>query len=1077
MKKLLFFKKLKRIQGPILLFILLLSGFNALAQNKAINGKVSGEDGLGLPGVSVKVKGTTIGTLTDGSGRYKISVPPTGTLEFSYLGYTTSELPIGSDNIYNITLAATTKQLNEVTVVSIGYGNSKKTDLTGSISSINAATIAKVPVTTVEQALQGRAAGVQVTNNDASPGGNVTVLVRGTGSLASGGNNPLYIVDGYPFQGGINNINPSDIASIDVLKDASATAIYGIRAANGVVIINTKRGRKDGVQISVDAYSAFQSKPKEYKVLNAFDWGTLANQVAAADLQHNFTELPIWKTPSALTNADWQNAVYRVGQTQNYSLAIRGGNEKVQSAVSFGFYDQKGIVLGSYFKRLTLGVNLDYQAKSWLKSATNVKYTYQDANNPFGTGSLVQLSQLVPTLDSGNKVTNLIKDNKGNYGFYNPQNTYVAKYGNPVFTIEQNQYQNITNFLLANSSLEATIFDGLKVRTNAGVNLSQYSGSFYQPQDDRSDQQYGLGGATQNAFYSQHLYNSFEWLWENTLSYDKQFGKHAINFIAGVSAQKTTNDFMGGSGIPPNSSIRDLSQVSNLKLDGYNSSGGPGNGQTITTLESQFARLTYKYGDKYLITGTVRRDGSSKFDVGHQYGVFPTGAVAWKAKEENFLKDVNWLNDLKFRGSYGKVGNQGPIGLYQYQAAFSTGSAPATSGNLGYPFGKNGSGNGTYQPGDAEAQPANPNLRWETDYQTDIGMDAAFLKGELNVTVDYYHRKSKDFLLNLAAPAQSGHLSLTQNVGSMLNTGLEFALNYNHQVNKDFHFGTALTLSFIKNKLTSLISGANFVTNFGGLSVAGIGWSTFTETNIGQPVGEFYGYKTNGIFQTQAQIDALNATAAAKNPSNPYYQFAATAPGDRYFVDTKGDGQVTTNSQVSLGSPIPKFFGGLNLDFSYKNWDFNAYFYGVYGNKILNYEESSLESFQNRSFVGVENVSQDYFKNRWTSTNPSNKYAQAKYNDDAVGSNVPSDRWIEDGSFLKLKNLTIGYTIPTDVTKKLFVKKIRIYGATQNLFTITKYSGLDPEIGLQNGNATQNGVDSGTYPSSKYYTIGLNLTF
>ncbi|HTI58132.1 TonB-dependent receptor [Mucilaginibacter sp.] len=1042
---------------------LLLVSSPGFAQSNTVKGTVTdGDSGSPLPGVTITVKGSRATTVSDVNGHYSIAAAANGTLVFVYIGYATQEVPVGGRAVVDVKMATDNKALSEVVVV--GYGTAKRKDLTGSVSSVTAAQIASVPVTTLDQALQGRAAGVQVVSNDASPGGNISVLIRGIGSLASGGNGPLYVVDGYPLDGSINNINPSDIASIDVLKDASATAIYGIRAANGVVIVTTKKGRKDGVQVSFDAYNAFQSKPKEYNILNAQQWATLANEVADADPQHNFAELQQWRTPASLTNADWQNAMYRTAQTQSYSLAIRGGSEKVQSATSLGYYDQKGIVLGSYFKRVTLGSNVDYSPMKWLKSSTSAKYTYQDSNNPFGTGSLVQLTQLPPTLDGGNKQTSLIKDNNNNYGFYNPQNTYVAKYGNPVFTVENDRYQNLTNFLLANTSLEATIIDGLKIKTNAGVNVNEYNGYFFQPEDDRLDQQYNLGGATQNAFYSQHLNQTFNWLWENTISYDKTFGKHTINFVGGVSEQKNTYTAMGGSGIPPNSVIRDLGQVRNLQLDAL------GNGQSIYSLASQFARLSYSFNDRYLITGTIRRDGSSKFDAGHQYGTFPSGAVAWKAKEESFLKNVDWLSDLKIRASYGEVGNQGSIGLFQYQALYSTGSAPATSGNLGYPFDK------LYQGGIASVQPSNPDLKWETDTQTDIGADISFLHGDLTVTVDWFDRKSKDFLLTLAAPAQTGYNFLTRNVGSMENKGFEFAINYNHRTS-EFKYGVGLTLTTVSNKLTSITSGTNFVTNFGGLSLAGIGWSTFTETNVGQPVGEFYGYKTLGIFQTQAQVDALNASAAAKNPSNPYYQKTATGPGDRYFADTNGDGQVTPADQVSLGSPIPKFYGGLNFDFSYRAWDFNAYFYGVYGNKILNYEESSLESFQNRSFVGVENVSYDYYLHHWTSTNPSNIYARANYNDDAIGSNVPSSSWIQNGSFLKLKNVTVGYTLPSDLVSKASLAKVRVYFSTQNLFTITSYKGLDPEVGMQGGNATQNGVDNGTYPSSRFYTIGLNVTF
>jgi TonB-linked SusC/RagA family outer membrane protein len=1076
------FNKLNGFKGVVLI-LLFSAGFslNIFAQTKQVTGKVtSADDGTALPGVSIKVKGGSAGSVSDVKGNYTISAPVNSTLVFSYVGYSTQEISIGAGDVYDVKLSESNKNLNEIVVV--GYGTQKRKDLTGSISSVNAAAIAKVPVTTLDQAIQGRAAGVQVTNNDASPGGNVTVLIRGTGSLAQGGNGPLYVIDGYPVStGGINNINPNDIASIDILKDASATAIYGIRAANGVVIITTKKGKKDGVQVFFDAYNSLQAKPKEYKVLNAQQFATLALQQAADDPAKQFTVLSNWNNPASLTEADWQNAVYRTGLTQSYNLGIRGGNDKLQSATSIGYYNQKGIVLGSYFKRITLSENLDYQPLKWLKSSTSTKYSYQDSNNPFGTNSnstsnLGQLAQLPPTLDGGNSVTSQISDGKGNYGFFNPIYTYVAKYANPVYGIETNRYENIGNYLLANSSLEATIIDGLKIKTNAGVTVTEANGSYFQPEDDRLVNQYGAqAGATQNAQYSQYQSTSFDWVWENTISYDKTFGKHTINFVGGVSEQKTTYNGFSGSGVPPNSVIRDLSQVvtNTLKLNST--------AQVIDALASQFARLGYNYENRYYITGTVRRDGSSKFDVGHQYGTFPSGSLMWKAKDESFLKNVDWLYDLKFRGGYGEVGNQGPVPDFKYPTLYSYGSLPSTSGNLGYPFGKTGSTDGTYQSGIAAIQPANPNLRWETDYQTDIGMDASFLHGDLSVTVDYFNRRSKDFLLNVAVPPQTGYTTESKNVGSMNNKGWEFAVNYNHNVNRDFKFGAGVTVSVIKNTLTSLLSGTTFITNpvttpgqNGQLALNGNGWGTFTETNIGQPVGEFYGYKSLGIL-TQAQLTALNAAAQAKG--FPYYEQAATAAGDRYYADTNGDGHVTADDQTSLGSPQPKFFGGLNLDATYKSWDFNVFFYGVYGNKILNYEESNLETFQNRGFVGVENLSQEYYANAWTSSKPSNTYARIYYNDNSIGNAYPSSAWIENGSYLKLKTLTVGYTLPPELVKKISLTRIRVYVSTQNLFTITSYKGLDPEIGAQGGYATQNGVDNGTYPSSRFYTLGLNVTF
>ncbi len=1039
------------------------------SQQKTVTGKVLDPDFKPLPNATVSVKGTTLSARTNETGMYSITLPENATtLVFTYVGYQVSEVSIPTDNVVNVTMQLVNGNLNEVVV--IGYGTRKRKDVTGSISSVTSNQIEKVPVTTLDQALQGRAAGVQIVNNDASPGGNVSVLIRGIGSLASGGNAPLYVVDGYPTTGGINNINPNDIATIDVLKDASATAIYGIRAANGVVIITTKKGLKNRVQVSLDMYVATQSKPKEYDLLNAQEFAALSNEVENADSTHTYHPLPIWHTPDLLHSVDWQDAVYRQGVTQNYTIGVRGGSDKVQTAMSFGYYNQKGIVLGSFFKRYSLNLNLDYEATKWLRSSTSIKYAYQDANNPLGTGPLFQLAINPPTLDDGSNVTYEIKDANGNYGFYNPINPNVNKFNNPVYSVETNSYQNVTNYILATSSLEATIYDGLKIKTNAGANFNNYSGFYLQPSDARASLQYP-GTIVAPANYHQTLNRTFEWLWENTIAYDKSFGLHTINFVGGISAQKNTWTGMGGGGIPPNNVTRDLSLVTNLTLDQNIPGTNTGNGQNVYTLASQFARLTYQYADKYMLTATIRRDGSSKFDTGHKYGTFPSVAVGWRIKNESFLQSVNWLYDLKLRGSYGEVGNEIPIGLFQYQSLYAGNYPSNVNGggldNLGYPFNK------IYQNGIAQIQPANPTLKWETDKQTDIGLDAAFLHGALTVTADWFNRDSKDFLLRLASPAQTGYNFITRNVGSMNNKGLEISANYRGKSGRDFQYGIGLTWTTIKNRLTSITSGTDFVTNFGGLNLNGFqGWDEFSRSYVGRPVGEFFGYKSLGIFQSQKQIDDLNAAA----PGGIYYR-AATKAGDRYFADINGDHVVNADDRVPIGNPQPKFFGGLSLDGTYKAWDINLYFYGAYGNKILNYVESNLENFGKRGSEGAENVSQKYYQNHWTPTNPSDRYARALPTDDNALNSIPSSVWIEDGSFLKLKNVSIGYTLPTKLLKRFSISRVRLYVSSQNLFTITKYTGLDPEIGIQGGNATQNGVDNGTYPSSRYFTFGINVTF
>jgi TonB-linked SusC/RagA family outer membrane protein len=1072
MKRNLLLNSFNNLKKASLVFLLVIfTCYSSFAQTRQITGTITSSDGNTVPGASIRVKGTTTGTTSDVNGRFKLSVSDNTVLVFSFVGYDTQEIKVGDRTSINVTLAANSGALNEVVV--IGYGTAKRKDVTGAVSSISASTIAAKPVVSVDEALQGHAAGVQVTANDGSPGGNFSVLIRGTGSLAAYGNGPLYVVDGYPLEvGGINNINPSDIATIDILKDASATAIYGIRAANGVVIITTKKGKAGSTVLSVDAYDAFQSTPKEYNVLNAAQFATLADQVAAAS-NGTFQTFQPWKNPDSLHNVNWQNAIYRTGLTQSYTLAFRGGSDKTQSATSIGYYDQKGILLGAYFQRITANNNTDYEPTKWLRSSTNLKYSYQSQNNPFpsSNASLLALSELPPTLDGGNPATNDINDGHGNFGFFNPIYVYVAKYSNPEFGVYNNTSESINNYFLGTTSLEATIIDGLKIKTNAGITYDGFSGSYLSPEDDRLVNAYGAqAGATQNAFYNQSLNSSFDWLWENTISYDKSFGKHNISFVGGVSEQDKTYNVISGQGVPPNGITRDLSQNTNAIFISNTPGQTNYNGQQISTLASQFARLSYNYDEKYFITGTVRRDGSSQFAPGHQYGIFPSGAVKWNAKQEDFLKDVDWLSSLNFRGSYGEVGNSQTVPDFAYLSLYAHGGPETTSPNYGYTFGNPKA----YAPGIYNTQPENDGLRWETDRQTDIGTDMSFLHNDLNLTVDWFNRESYNFLLNVPVSIQTGFFTESKNVGSMDNKGLEAALNYTHTNSSGLQLGATLTITTVYNRLTSLTAGSTTLLGQGSLSIPALGWGTPTLTNVGQEVGEFYGYKSLGIFQSQAQIDALNAAAKAKGFA--YYQNANVRPGDRYFADVNGDGTVNGSDQTSLGSPLPKFYGGFTATASYKNWDFNAYFYGEYGNKIFNFAESSLESFQNRSFVGVENISEQYLNNAWTPENHSNTYARITANDDAIGDNVASSAYIENGSYLKLKNLTIGYTFSKDVMSKLGISKLRVYFSTQNLFTITGYKGLDPELGTTDGSPTQNGIDIGTYPSSRFYTLGLNLT-
>jgi TonB-linked SusC/RagA family outer membrane protein len=1061
----------------LFLILSVLSSQLVFAQN-TIRGKVSSGD-TAVAYATVQIKGSAVATQTDNGGNFAINATANSTLVISSIGYSTLEVPVNNRMNINVALqTSSNKQLEEVVVV--GYGTQRRKDLTGSVSSVTAAQIEKVPVTTLDQALQGRSSGVQVTNNDGAPGGGVQLQIRGVGSF--GANDPLYVVDGYPVSGGINTLNPNDIATIDVLKDASATAIYGNRASNGVVIITTKRGSRNNVQVSVDAIGSVQSRPKMYDVLNAQQFATLANAHATTD---GYTALPEWANPSSLTNADWQDAIYQSGLRQNYNVALRGGNEKILSSFSAGYFDQKGIVLGSDYKRINLSLNLDYNATSWLKSSSSFKYTRGNTKIPFGTGGqgatagIGYLSKLPPTV-SGNQLTSMIKDAAGNYGFFNPNNQSVRNWGSgPLYNTEMQDQKNLTNNFLGSTSLEATIVKGLRIKSNLGINTNDYSGYYFTPSDTRAADQYGTSTQTAQNFYSQSANNSFEWLWENTIAYTKTFGNHSIDFVGGVSAQENTFRQIGAQGNNlPSDVLRDLGSLPALtKIYGN---------QVTYSLASQFGRINYSFKDKYLFTATVRRDGSSRFAPGQQYGVFPSGSVAWRIKEESFLQNVNALSDLKIRASYGQIGSQFSAGTFKYLAQYTSGPAATDAANNGYPF------NGVYQPGLVLASLPNPDLKWETSDQTDIGIDAAFLDNSLTLTVDYYRKESRDFLLKVPTAPQTGFTSAYRNVGSIRNSGIEVALNYTHSKGGAFTYGVGLNFSTVSNKVLSLATGQEYINNLSDLEFSTTGsnnWGVYSRSYVGGPVGQFYGYKSAGIFQSQKEIDDLNAIAVAKYGANLFYQTTSgpsksAVVGDRKFVDVNNDGRITADDQTALGSPIPKFFGGINLDASFKGFDLNAFIYGVSGNKIFNYQERTLESFgSSTGSVGLENIGVDYFNNAWTSSNPSQRYAIIDANEFNANTR-PSDVYVEDGSYLRLRNLQLGYTFPASTIRG--ISRIRVYVSAQNLFTITKYSGLDPEIGVPSAkdpetkeivrNVTASGIDVGTYPSSKFYTLGINVT-
>lgn len=1043
------------IRQTLLLFGLLIGSSGWLmAQDRTVTGTVVGEKGDTVPGTSVLVKGTTIGTTTDVKGEFSVKVPASATtLVFSSVGMMAQEVVIGNRSQLSIVLKDDTKALDEVVVV--GYGTQQRKDITGAISSVTAEQIEKVPVTTINQALQGRSPGVQVTNNDGSPGGGVSVQIRGTGTF--GDNSPLYVVDGYPISGGISTLNPNDIASMEILKDASATAIYGNRASNGVVIITTKRGKQGGIQVSFDAYGSLQAIPKLYDVLNAQDFATFASDIASKEA---YPVLPEWSNPANLRNIDWQKEVYQTGYRQNYNLALRGGSDKVQTALSLGFFDQTGTVKFSKFRRYNGSLNVDYAPAKWLKAAASVKYTRTGGFVGFGTGinGLGTLTKQIPTM-TGNPLTDQVKDENGNYGYYTKNNSVVTGSSNVIADQETTDRQQASNYLLTTTSLEITPLEGLRLKTNFGFNSSDNSGYYFTPTNNRVS-------PANLPYYSQNANNTFEYLWENTVAYTRVFGAHSIDFVGGVSAQENMYRQIGATGTGQLSDeLRNIGSLQTIV---------PYGNQQSWSLASQFGRLTYKLLDRYVLTGTVRRDGSSRFGPGEKYGVFPSVSAAWRIKDEAFMANVGAISDLKLRASWGQTGNQN-IGLFQYQGNY--GSGPNKIDNRGYVFGRDK----TYYDGLVLNGLPNPKLTWETQTQTDFGVDASFMNGQINFTADYYVRTSGGFLLNVNVPSQTGFSSATRNVGSIRNSGLELDLEY-RESSKPFKWGINANMTTVSNKIISFADGLNSVGNFSDLGFPNYGgnlWTTFSQSQVGGQVGAFYGFKSAGIFQTKEEVDVLNAAASAApgNAKGTFYQASSTTAGDRKFVDVNGDGKVTDADRVIIGSPIPKFFGGLNFDGSYKQFDFSLFWYASVGNQILNYAKRNLQSLATNGGIGVENVSEDFYQNRWTPENPSNTYARA-VRDDKNGNTRVSDYYVEDGSYLRLRNLQIGYTLPTDLVRNLTLSRVRFYISGQNLLTLTKYSGLDPEIGQVGGaGATVTGVDVGNYPTSRFYTLGVNVQF
>lgn len=1051
------------------------------AADVPVKGRVTDETGAALTGVTVSVKGTTRGTTTNAAGDYTINAPDNGTLVFSFVGYTTQEIRVGNQSQLNVQLAPDTRTLNEVQVVSVGYGEQRRRDVTGAIGSVDIKTLQNVPIQTADQALQGRIAGVDVQTNSGLPGNGVKVNVRGTGTINN--SDPLYVIDGY-YPANVNSINPTDIASIDVLKDASATAIYGVLGANGVVIITTKRAKAGKPTVSFDAYYGSQSAIKFLNLLGTPDFAAVSNnakdnalgddnfaaylsgrpgsigligttRVPSLANQDNLPKYDAYQPELAgqTINTDWQRAVYRSAPLANYNLTVSGGNENARILASVGYLKQEGIITGSDFERLSARINGDVTYKK-LKVGTTIFFAQERRLQNTGGGSAAaSITKASPALAIYNRNPLYTLGFNGNERERDGQDA-----GNPLRDLIINDDRSTAYNGYGTAFIEYELIPGLKYKLNAGANIglsgqTNYSPVYYSSSYDKRD--------PDKAALSQNSNRSIGWLLENTLTYEKRIDKHNFSVLAGYVARNTTNTYFeaGKQGFPAGDLIRVADAGGTITTyNGY---------QNENRQVGVLGRINYEYNDRYLLTVNVRRDGSSRFGSDYRYGVFPSASVGWRVSEESFLKNrIKGLNELKFRAGWGQIGNQN-IGDYRF--------SPTININPKYVFGQN-----TVTGGGTITDAANPLLKWETTTQTNIGLDYGFFGNKLSGSIDLYSKTTSDILLQAPIEASTGIDGRpTVNVGKVRNRGIELGAQYQQTTGKvDWNLGG--NISFIDNKVLSLNQNGDPTAFIPGAPDNSNDGRYLTRAGVGQPVGVFYGYMVDKIFQNNSEIYYANA---ADGNSASTYGGTAIRPGDIKFKDINGDGVINDADRTYIGSPIPKFTYGFYGRAAYRGFDVQVQFNGVYGSKIYNAARYWTEGMQ-RNFNYDSNTLSRFI----SETSPGNGKVPRANSTDANNGQV-SNRYIEDGSFLRLRSLTVGYNFPQVIRSKLGnLANLRVYATANNLLTLTKYTGYDPEIGSgynqdpnnsnpSNGANLNRNVDNANYPVARSFLAGVQVTF
>ena len=1039
-----------------------------IQQNVKITGTVIDGNGEPIIGAHIRVAGSTTGVTSGLDGHFELQVPDgTGKLQVSFIGYMTQEVVYAPGKTkYDIVLREDNETLDEVVVV--GYGTMKKSDITGSVSSVNTEQMMRRTPVNIAQGLQGAAAGVVVTQAGGDPTGGYSIRIRGVATM-DGNTDPLWVVDGIQH-GNASNLDwldPNDVENIEILKDASATAIYGSRGANGVIMVTTKQGKTGKLSVDVKADFGISTLARKLDMASLGDWLSAYRQAIETDGKIPYTAYN-GQYDNQLNAIDWQDAMTQQSFRQQYNLSLSGGSDVLQANASVGYLDNKGIIVNSWNKRLTFRLGVNANIKKIVKIGFNTNFSTGKGR---GGGNLINYARTLPTMDyveNGQVVHVPLQYEDGTFGHWSYDPTTISysagkyqsnPYADQYIRRYKDDWDNDNAAIRNTAFVEINIMKGLTFRSNMNLNFSASNSWYYnkpyadsqytweQWDTDENGNKYGVDefGTNGNAQTSYGI--------ENYFTYDTTIKNHHLTLMVGQSASKTHGSWN-------NSSTRDL-RFDFLRgfysedPDKYNNgNGGPNMSERFA---SYFGRLNYAYKDRYLLTATIRRDGSSKFGADNRWGTFPSASLAWRASEEEFIKKLGVFSNLKVRFGWGRVGNAN---------VNPTDAMPQLSSSGSYDFFNVSGERYKRYYGLAQTSEIDTGLMWESSEQTNFGLDLGFLNGDLNISLDYYIRDTRNLILNKAIRPSAGFTSIKTNFGKIRNQGLEFNITYNKQLNRDWFIGIALNGEASRNKAIDIGTGT---TTSG---PTGAGWENKQVCYNDLPLGTYQGYVVDHIITSQAEIDALNAKAVEKYNEGSYYDRQTTGPGDFLFKDLNGDGHITTEDKTYLGDGFPDLTYGLNLTASYKQWDASVYMYGVFGQKILSWAKNYMTSVRNEN-EGYFNLLSDYAKNSWTESNPNAPYPRLTRDDMSSNYRV-SDYYVENADYLKISNLQIGYTFNTSKVKK-YISKARIYASVQNLLTISPYNKFgDPEV---NGGVTTMGYDAGRYPFPRTFMFGIQLGF